>query len=232
LTEDERDDVRACGLTVPTAVVPNGVDTNEYCEGENPAALAATLPATSSRRYILFLGRLVHQKGPDILCAAFQQIAALLPDVDLVFAGPDYGYEAPLRSQIARLGLGQRVHVLGPVFGAAKLALLRGALCLCQPSRNEGFSMSVLEALACAIPAVVSSECHFPDVQAAGAGFVVAADIEPTAVALLSLLCNAPARQRAARAARNLVIEKYSAQAVAGRLVEQYRAVRGTVAAA
>jgi glycosyltransferase involved in cell wall biosynthesis len=92
--------------------------------------------------------------------------------------------------------------------------------------------MSVLEALACAIPAVVSSECHFPDVQAAGAGYVVAADIQPTAAALLSLLCDAPARQRAARAARDLVIEKYSAQAVAGRLIEQYRAVRIRAAAA
>ncbi len=232
LTEDERDDVRACGLTVPAAVIPNGVDTNEYCEGEHSAAVAALLPHSSTRRYILFLGRLVHQKGPDILCAAFNQIASLVPDVDLVFAGPDYGHESALRTQIARLGLSTRAHILGPVFGTAKLALLRGAACLCQPSRNEGFSMSVLEALACATPAVVSTECHFPDLANAGAGFVVAADVQPTATALLSLLQDEPARRRAAAAARQLIVTKYSVQAVANRLIEQYRALRGAVAAA
>ena len=44
-----------------------------------------------NRRAILFMGRLSHIKGPDLLLQAFADVAAAIPEYDLVFAGPDDG---------------------------------------------------------------------------------------------------------------------------------------------
>jgi len=224
LTSDEGDDVRALGLTSPLVVLPNAVDLHELCAGD-PGVRPTVLPDHAAQRFILSLGRLHETKGLDLLCAAFTAVASARPDVDLVIAGPDFGYEGKLRRQIARLGLERRIHVIGPVFGAAKVSLLRAASCLCQPSRQEGFSMTILEALACSVPAVISTECHFPEVQTAGAGFVVPLDPGATAGALLNLLSDESARRAAGAAASNLVMARYTVDRMAARLVESYVAV-------
>jgi len=179
---------------------------------------------------VLSLGRLHATKGLDILCEAFARIAAVQPDVDLVIAGPDFGYEPRLRAHIEQLGLSSRVHVVGPVFARSKVALLRAALCLCQPSRQEGFSMTILEALACRVPVVISTECHFPQIQTEGAGFVVPLDAGATAQALLTLLGNEQVRKEAAQSALALVLARYTVDRLAEALVKNYQAL-GTGAA-
>jgi glycosyltransferase involved in cell wall biosynthesis len=226
LTDDEGADARAIGLTPPLVVVPNAVDPSELGANLGGAPLASVLPSHASPRFILSLGRLHASKGLDILCDAFATVASAQPDVDLVIAGPDFGYETKLRAHIAQLGLERRVHVVGAVFGAAKVALLRAALCLCQPSRQEGFSMTILEALACGVPAVISTECHFPEVQSAGAGFVVPLDAAATANALLTLIRDDDVRQAAAAAASELVLARYTVDRMATTLIENYGAAR------
>ena len=230
LTDDERADVRALGLTSPLAVLANAVDPREFVERDYSRELAAALPAHASRRFVLSLGRLHATKGLDILCEAFARIAAVQPDVDLVIAGPDFGYEPRLRAHIEQLGLSSRVHVVGPVFARSKVALLRAALCLCQPSRQEGFSMTILEALACRVPVVISTECHFPQIQTEGAGFVVPLDAGATAQALLTLLGNEQVRKEAAQSALALVLARYTVDRLAEALVKNYQAL-GTGAA-
>jgi glycosyltransferase involved in cell wall biosynthesis len=224
LTGDEGNDARALGLTSPVLVLPNAVDPEELAAAD-AAGAGHFLPAHASARFILSLGRLHESKGLDILCDAFARVAAAQPDIDLVIAGPDFGYEPRLRGHIARLGLERRIHVVGAVFGAAKVALLRSALCLCQPSRQEGFSMTILEALACQIPAVISTECHFPQVESEDAGFVVPLDAGATADALLKLLGNEHARRQAGAAAVRLVLARYTVDRLAANLLENYVAV-------
>lgn len=226
LTEAERTDVDSLSLNRPAVVVPNGVDPREFAAGSAGRDLDAVLPRGASRRFILFLGRLAYVKGLDILCDAFAQVARRLPDVDLVIAGPDYfGYRETLVRRIAALGIGPRIHLIGPVSGAAKSALLKSALCLCQPSRSEGFSMTILEALACGVPAVVSTQCHFPEIQSRGAGIVVPVGAEAIAAALLDLLSRPGALSAASQSARRLIEERYTIAAVSARLVECYRAI-------
>lgn len=173
-------------------------------------------------RYILFLGRIAHIKGCDLLCEAFAQIAATVPDVDLVLAGPDFGYQATLQRKIQNLGVSRRIHLVGPVYGQLKSSLLRRAMCLAHLSRHEGFSITILEALACGIPAVISSECHFAEVADAGAGMVVSLDPTEGARALLKLLSDPEGLIDAGKRARQLVLDKYTANVVARRLVEHY----------
>lgn len=223
LTEDERADVEALGILRPSVVVPNGVITGGPEKSDESVDLESILPNAGTRRYILFLARLAYQKGLDILCDAFALIADRLPDVDLIVAGPDHaGYGQTIARHISDLGLNQRIHLVGPVYGSAKSVLLANAACLCQISRTEGFSMSILEALACGVPAIISTGCHFPDIETSGAGFVVPPEPQSAAQALFSLLSDPATAHSAAVAARELVERKYSLAATAAQLVRHY----------
>lgn len=227
LTDEEGSDARTLGLTPRVVVLPNAVDTQELAVPVDAQAIAAALPPHASSRFILSLGRLHETKGLDILCDAFAVVAAAQPDVDLVIAGPDFGYETKLRRQIAALGLEKRIHIVGSVYGAAKVALLRSAVCLCHSSRQEGFSMAILEALACGTPAVISTECHFAELETENAGFVVPLDPQAFAKALLVFLLDDSARRKAADAAVRLIQERYTVDRLAARLVENYLTLSG-----
>jgi len=221
LTQAEYNDVQLLDPAIPGVVIPNGVEPGEFAHDEI-ADIDGLLPRHASRRYILFLARISHIKGPDLLCEAFARIAAVVPDVDLVMAGPDFGYRSNLARQVQQLGLQRRIHVVGPVYGKLKSSLLRRALCLAHLSRHEGFSITVLEALACGTPVVISNACNFSEVASAGAGLVVPLDPQQGAQALLKLLSDPAWLLEAGTRARQLVQEKYTARAVAQRLVEHY----------
>jgi GalNAc-alpha-(1->4)-GalNAc-alpha-(1->3)-diNAcBac-PP-undecaprenol alpha-1,4-N-acetyl-D-galactosaminyltransferase len=105
--------------------------------------------------FILGAGRLVHQKGFDILIRAFGAVAPDAPQLQLVIAGE--GPEAQrLRELAAGLGLGSRVTFLGNVRNLS--ALMRHAVAFVLSSRYEGFPNVLLEALACGLP-IVATDC-------------------------------------------------------------------------
>lgn len=80
------------------------------------------------------------------------------------------------------------MHLVGPIYGRDKYAALVDATCFCLSSRQEGFSMAILEAMACGIPVVISENCHFPEVAQARAGLVVPLNADAVAEALLLVL--------------------------------------------
>ena len=226
----EADELRLRFPDTEIRVIPNGVFSEEFEELPPGGESARVIPVLANRRrYILFLARLHFMKAPDLLVDAFARLAATVPDVDLVIAGPDYGMEGPLREQIDQLGLTDRVHLPGAVYGRAKLALLRDALCMCQPSRHEGFSVSMLEALACGLPVVTTESANFPDVATAGAGCIAAADPATLGEALLTLATDAALRDRQSSAARELVARLYTWEAVERRAQEVYREAMASV---
>jgi glycosyltransferase involved in cell wall biosynthesis len=219
LNSNERDEASELGLTTRTFIRPNGVSIAEMSalEFADPA-FAAALP----ERYLLFLGRLHYSKGLDVLCEAFGRLAATHADLHLMIAGPDFGYEHRLRELIAQTAHGTRVHRIGSVFGANKLHLLRHALCLCQPTRQEGFSVVILEALASALPVVTTTQAHFPELQAAGAGFITELVPDAIAAAINTLILDANLRVRMGIAGRQLVTERYDWSAIARNMIETY----------
>ena len=131
-----------------TAVLPNFVHL-PGTDGE--AAPAFELPP----RFVVAAGRLVPQKGFDLLIEAYGEVYRRFPGVPLVILG-----EGPARAKLERLraaqGLESAVIMPGtvrdvrPVFAAAELFVFS--------SRFEGFGNVLVEALACGTPAV-SFDC-------------------------------------------------------------------------
>jgi glycosyltransferase involved in cell wall biosynthesis len=161
-------------------------------------------------------------KGPDVLLEAFAKVAVAHPRMRLVYAGPDYGMLAQLRRDVVAHGLGERVHFLGLVSGSERHWLLNNAVCVCQPSRDEAFSLSILEALACARPVVISDRCKFPQVATAGAGIVVALSASQLSAALEVYLSDPGRRARDGRSARALIEHSYNLDVIARLTEEMY----------
>jgi len=192
-------------------VIPNGIALDEFADMPAAGEAARVVPALRrGRRFVLFLARLHVMKAPDLLVEAFGLLAHSFPDLDLVIAGPDFGMERELRALVERAGLARRVHFPGAIFGRAKLALLKDALCVCQPSRHEGFSVSMLEALACSVPVITTRTANFPEIGSEGAGTIVEPDARSLAAAIARLANDGALREQQSRAARGLILRRFT----------------------
>jgi len=233
LTRAEADDYHQLGIEAPVEVLPNGFFPEEM--GELPAAgtFHAAHPELGGRRFILFLARLHYVKRADLLLRAFAKVSKLSPDVDLVLAGPDCGTRPRLEAEVKLLGLQARVHLPGPLYGPRKYAALVDAVCFCQTSVYETFSMSILEAMAAGLPPVITKGCNFDEVGSSGAGAVIEGGENALADALVKMCTDADTRARAAERARSLVLAKYTWPIVARQMLAtcERRLAAGTITA-
>lgn len=232
LNKDEETLLSPLNLPTPLARIPNGVFLTDIDPLPPRGQLRAKFPQLADKPFILFLSRLHYKKGLDILADAFARVAPVMPDLQLVVAGPDGGDRQPLLDRVAAAGLASRVHVVGPLYGRDKISAMVDAACFCLPSRQEGFSLAITEALACACPVVITENCHFPEVAEVGAGRVVPLDPVPVADALLDVLRDQPAAARMGQAGRTMIESRFTWPRIAQRTLDCYQqySAKGTPA--
>ncbi len=144
------EDYRARGVARPVHYVPNGVTVPAI---QPPGPYLAANGITEGR-YVLFVGRLVPEKAPDLLIRAFRDIEG--DDLRLVIAGGS-SHTDDYVSEVERLAAGDpRVLLAGYVYGDDLGELYGNAGAFCQPSRLEGLPLTLLEAASCGIPIVAS----------------------------------------------------------------------------
>lgn len=223
LNTDEVQLMRPLSLATPTIVIPNGVFPEEFEQGSDAVSFRKQINMPDDRRFVLFLSRLHFKKGLDLLARAFQMVSAECPDVDLVVAGPDDGAREEFLTLVRTLGIEDRVRLTGPIYGAAKLQAYSATACFCLPSRQEGFSLAITEALACSVPVVISDACHFPEVDSAQAGIVTSLAPAAIAKALVTVLKNGPMANRMGENGRRLVMENFTWPVIAGKTISSYR---------
>jgi glycosyltransferase involved in cell wall biosynthesis len=219
--EEEGQSIRSLGITAPAIAIPNGVTLEEIDPLPARGEFIAAHPALTGRRFILFLGRLHPQKGLDFLADAFAMIASRHPTVDLVIAGPDGGAKEDFQQRIVAANLSRRVHVVGPLYGREKFAALVDCDCFALPSRHEGFSVAVLEAMAAKTPVIISRACHFPHVANAKAGEVIELSAKNLAEAIDRVLSD-PNRRAMGETGRALIESQYTWRSVAERTIAAY----------
>lgn len=175
-------------------VTPLGVDrTWREAKPPEPRWLAAhRLP----ERYVIFVGALEPRKNLDTLISAYAELVGGDPAAPpLVLAGPAGWGPGPA---LDLLPAGKLVRV-GYLPREALAALVAGATCLAFPSRNEGFGLPPLEALACGTPVVASDLPVLHEVLGPHARFVAAADRDALAAALELTMRDDGPTPRAAR---------------------------------
>ena len=151
-----REYLRAHGVTSPIEVVSGGVDM------PSPPSDATT---ASPSYDIAFVGRLVPIKRVDVLLNAVAHLARDRPEIRAVLVG-DGPLRSTLEAQAVRLGIVKNVTFAGQQVDVA--AWLRRARVFVLPSDSEGLALSVLEAMMCGLPAVVSDVGDLGDVVHSG----------------------------------------------------------------
>ena len=204
LTGREARDIARESGRADSLVVPNA--------GPPPTAAPPALPPPA----VVYIGR-IHAKKNLVALVEGWMAAPRPDDARLLIAG--WGEDAAvaeLRAAIARAD--GSVEFLGPVFGAAKDALLARARFVILPSHSEGLPMAMLEAWARAIPTLMTEECNLPEGFAAQAALDCGHAPPAIAEALGSALSlDGSAWSAMSAAALGLARKTFSASAVAAR---------------
>ena len=216
----------ATRLAVPrerTVVTPLGVD-----DSLRPLAPEAYGPALArlgvKRPYVLFVGLIQPRKNLETVANVFARLAARVDDLSLVLAGEDRLPEGRLRAILETTGATERVVRLGYAPASDLPALYSGASLLLFPSRDEGFGLPALEAMACGCPVVASDRGALPEVLGEG-GLVFPPDALDDMEDAASRLLDEP-EFRAAQAARGLArAAEHTWARTARATLEAYRAV-------
>ncbi len=224
--EEERERVAFLNLRAPSFVVPNGLDWEQYRTLPPRGALRARW-GLDDAPLVLFLGRLHFKKGLDLLIPAFDEVRKKIAAAQLVIVGPendDYGEK--VRGWVRERGLHNTVHFVGPLHGQDVAQAYVDADVFALPSYTENFGITVAEAMACALPVVISDQVNIhAEITQAGAGLVTHCDVDEVANALVDLLCDTERRRNMGEAGRRLVQEKYTWPAIEEALTREYEAI-------
>lgn len=147
--ESEAAHIRELGFKNPICIIPNGIETEGYpCRKD----------ASIVKKQILFLSRVHPKKGIEVLIESFARLNNEFPEWQVLIAGNgEDNYRRSLRELVDRLGLKDRVRIIPPVFGEAKIALYQESSVFCLPSYSENFGMAVAEALSCGVPVITTN---------------------------------------------------------------------------
>jgi glycosyltransferase involved in cell wall biosynthesis len=213
----EYEDIRRIGFAQPVAVIPNGIDIPEIVP--TPQREIKTL---------LFLGRIHPKKGLPLLLRSWQGISRRFLDWRLKIVGPDNaGHLRQIQALAAALRL-QRVSFEGALYGARKLAAYQDADLFVLPTHSENFAVSVAEALAAGVPAIVSRGAPWREIEARRAGWWPEASVDALSEALTTAMELSPAERRAmGMRGRLWMREEYSWSRVGSMMSETYRWIRG-----
>jgi teichuronic acid biosynthesis glycosyltransferase TuaC len=184
-------------------VIRNGVNLDRFAPQEAGAA-RARLGLAPQGPMLLSVGNLVELKGHALLIEALHLLRDEWPALRLVIAGE--GPERPrLQAQIERLGLAERVRLLGAVPNAALCDWYCAADLFLLPSSREGLPNALLEALACGTPVLASAVGGIPEVLA-DAGAAGALLPERSAAGIAAALRQWLGRERDRAAVRRVAL--------------------------
>jgi glycosyltransferase involved in cell wall biosynthesis len=214
----------ASQLAVPrdrVTVIFNAVEPERYAEVD-PATLARTraeLGLSPGAPVLLSVGRLVSQKAHQDSIRAMPAILRRHPTAVLLIAGSG-PLEPKLRAEVDAHGLQSQVRLLGRRRDIPALSQLASLFLF--PSRYEGLSVALVEALANGLPAALSDIPPNREVAdgLASVRFFPPGDVERLAAEVDTLLVGGEAVRAAARAARSSVRTRFAPEPLAGRFAE------------
>lgn len=207
-------------------VIPSGIDLNEFQNLPDKGEFKKKYNLVD-KRYILFLGRIHKQKGISFLLEAFKQVQNIMSDVYLVIAGFDQkGHIKEIQKWINENGLSNKVIFTGLLTGKEKLSAYVDADVFVLSSYFESFGMTILEAMGCGVPVIISDKVGIKDdVLKYDAGIVTPLDSSHIAKAMESILNDQALAIRLSQNGRKLLEEKYDIRIVVKQMISAYRKI-------
>jgi mannosyltransferase len=221
-------DISASFLKREAIVIPHGVDTDRYAPpADRVAAFAeAGLPG---RYAIGCFGRVRAQKGTDVFVDAMCRLLPRYPDFTAIIVGAiaveQTAFANELKKRIEAAGLGQRIVVTGEVPIEDVQRWYQRLTIYAFTSRNEGFGLTLIEAMAAGAALVASRAGAAELVIENGVTGVLTppGDVDALVTALEPLMRDPSFATETGARGRTRVVEKFSLDAEASRIAEVYR---------
>jgi glycosyltransferase involved in cell wall biosynthesis len=220
-TPADRDSYLAVGVPPgKISLIPNGMDPPEELERVGEGDFRRRYGIGKHETLFLFLGRIDPNKGVGLLIRAF----ARLHDCSrLAIVGPDEGTRREFERLVAKSGMGGSVFFTGPLYAEEKWSAFTDADVYVLPSVHENFGMTVLEAMTCGTPVILTEGCGIASQIKDRAGLVVPYEEETLAGALQRLLDDRKLREKLGEGGRRVLEEEFSWEPV----VEKVEALYG-----
>jgi len=221
-------DASASYLKREATVIPHGVDTDVYAPPPDRAAAFAE-SGLPGRYAIGCFGRIRAQKGSDVFVDAMCQLLPRYPDFTAVMVGAvvaeQMGFSNDLKKRIEAAGLASRIVMTGELEIEEVQRWYRRLTIYAFTSRNEGFGLTLIEAMA-AGAALVAARAGAAElvVEDGVTGVLIpAGDADALAAALEPLMRDPVAADAMGRRARQRMLEKFSLDAEAAAIAGVYR---------
>ncbi len=191
-------------------VVANGINSTAYSGVEKDYDFRRQY-AADNEKIILFMGRLVYEKGVQHLISAMPKILENYHDAKLVIAGKG-GMLDELKAQVEAMGLGQKVYFTGYLNAKQVSKMYKCADISVFPSTYEPFGIVALEAMLAGVPTVVSDVGGLNEIVEHGVDGMKSYAGNPNSLAdsILELLFNPQLCESISKKAKTKVKNEYS----------------------
>ncbi len=174
-------------------------------------------------KYFLFVGTVQPRKNLEKLIRAFAKVVTLdSGDLRLIMVGSKGWMSDEIYSLPKKLGLGEKMKLLGHVPDQDLPALYSGAIALVFPSLFEGFGLPILEAFSCGCPVLTSNVSSMPEVAGDAALLVDPERIDEIADGMIRLGSDAKFRETLIKKGFSR-IGQFSWEKCAGETLELFR---------
>lgn len=191
-------------------VIPNGINLNLYTGIERDYDFRRRY-AADNEKIILYLGRLVYEKGVQNLISAMPKILDGYHDSKLIIVGKG-GMIDELRAQVENMGLRDKVYFTGYMNGKDVQKMYKCADVAVFPSTYEPFGIVALEAMLAGVPTVVSDIGGLNEIIDHGVNGMKSYAGNPNSIAdsVLALLYDHQLAANVSKAAKQVVKEQYN----------------------
>ncbi len=227
--EKEKKEYLEAGLNFKSFfIVPNALDSTDldkYKETE----FRKKFSIPEDKKTILSLGRINWKKGFDTLIPAFAEVLKNDPDCFLVIAGEsDQDYKKEVDRLIEEFGVGEKTLFTGMLLNEDKAGAFKESDVFVLPTYSENFGMSVVEAMHCGLPVVVSDGVGISgEISENNAGIVVKKENKEFAAAILKVLKNKQFSRKIRENGWKLVKNSFSPDILAEEFIGQYKKIIG-----
>ena len=211
--------------------IPNGIEIEKLAAANGSPALRHSLGLEDALPLIVSVGHIRRVKGFDVLLRAAAEVCRVHPHATFLIVGsvqePDC--DRDLQGLVRQLDLERNVRFLGKLENESVWSLLKLCDVFCQPSRSEGMSNALLEAMGCGLPCVATAVGGTPEVLEDGrTGYVVPSeDYHAAANRIVALLGDPDGARQMGLVARRAVEERFSAQSMIRSMVGMYDQLLG-----
>jgi glycosyltransferase involved in cell wall biosynthesis len=197
--------------------IPNGVDIKKFSPGESNAKMKSR-----DDKLIVYFGRLHYQKNVDILIRSFKYVKDKVDDVKLVIIGDGIDFD-----KLKRMSSHDKdIIMTGFLPDENLIDYLRSADLVVFPSRGENASFTLLETMACGIPAISSDVGNAKNLLANGRGILLEKYTEEEiAEKCIFLLKNKEIAEKIGAKSRKFVQQNYNWEKISKETEELYKTV-------